>query len=282
LKPKSKVPSPVLHRAFLFALFAGSIATASAQPDKFTAPIDRAATGNADQAEGARILAEFRGVGLAGDSWLAFELRVMPRQGAERSFTGTLLGARGPVGPLLRLKVDHDQWLIESGPAASAWTLRSPASEAKAISAGESIAGTDVTVFDLQMPFLYWPDFTYEGQAKVRGRPTHSFILRAPSGDSPVKAVRVLIDTQFQALVQAEELGPNNAIEKTISLLDLKKVGEKWLVKTIDVRNHRTRDKTRLSFTAAALDLELPLSVFSPEGLTVAPPVVPPAKVVRF
>ena len=71
-------------------------------------------------------------------------------------------------------------------------------------------------------------------------------------------------------------------MEKTISLLDLKKVGEQWLVKTIDIRNARTRDKTRFSVTSAALGLEWPVALFGPDGLVDEPPVVPPEKIVRF
>lgn len=257
---------------------------AFAQADKFGQPTERAAPGKADQAEGARILGEFRQAEIAGDYWLSFELRVMPRQGAERTVQGALLGTRGTAGPLSRITTGDDRWLIESGPMPDAWTLERGVAVAAA--PAQSLAGTGVTVFDLQMPFLYWKDFTYEGEARVRGRPTFSFILRPPTGQPvPVPeltGVRVLIDTQFQAMVQAELLGAKGAVLKTISLLDLKKVGERYLVKSLDVRDHRTRDKTRLTFKAAALDLAWAADLFTPAGLAAEPPAVPADKVVRF
>ena len=136
------------------------------------------------------------------------------------------------------------------------------------------------------MPFLYWTDFTYEGQARVRGRPTHSLVLRPPAGQPlpmpELTGVRVLIDTQFQAMVQAELLGAAGATLKSISVLDLKKVGEQWLVKSVDVRDHRTRDKTRFTVRAAALNLDWPAAIFTPTGLAGNPPPVDGAKVVRF
>jgi thymidine phosphorylase len=175
--------------------------------------------------------------------------------------------------------------LIESGPQPEAW-IAGAAGKIVPAAAGQALAGTGLTIFDLQMPFLYWADFTYEGQAKLRGRPTHSFILRPPSGYVPpqpgLTGVRVLLDVQFQAMVQAELLGPKGAVEKSIVLLDLKKVGEQWLVKTIDVRDLRSRDKTRLTITAAALSLALPVETFTPDNLLGAPPAIPPGKVVRF
>lgn len=265
----------------LAALAAGP---APAQPDKFGQPTERAAPGAADQAEGARILGEFREADIAGDYWLSFELRVMPRKGAERTVQGTLLGTRGPGGPLTRLAAGDGRWLIASGPSPDAWTLQDGV--VAAAPPAQSLAGTGVTVFDLQRPFLYWKDFLYEGQARVRGRPTYSFILRPPAGQpAPVPGltgVRVLIDTQFMAIVQAELLGTGNEVLKSIAALDLKKVGEQWLVKSIDVRDHRTRDKTRLTFRAVALDLAWADEIFTPAGLTTEPPPVPGEKVVRF
>jgi len=272
----------------LFGLVAWFASSAWAQADKFGQPTERAASGKADQAEGARILAEFRQAGIAGDYWLAFELRVMPRKGAEHTVTGTMLGTRGTGGPISRLELGSERWLIESGPQAAAWKAKADGQTDLVApnETGQALGGTGVTVFDLQMPFLYWTKFTYEGEAKVRGRPTHSFILYPPAGGpSPtpgLTGVRVLIDTQFQAMVQAELLGPKNAVEKTISLLDLKKVGEQWIVKSIDVRDDLTRDKTRFTVTAAALDLAWPARTFLSAGLADDPPPVPEEKVVRF
>jgi hypothetical protein len=259
-------------------------ASAPAQADKFGQPQDKAASGKADQAEGARILSEFRQAQIVGDYWLSFELRVMPRKGAERTVTGALLGTPGASGPVTRITTGDGAWLIEAGSQPSAWTVNGEVVEAAA--PGQTLADTGVTVFDLQMPFLYWKDFTYEGQARVRGRPTYSFILRPPAGQElplpELTGVRVLIDTQFQAMVQAELLGAGSAVLKSISLLDLKKVGEQWLVKAVDVRDHRTRDKTRFTVRAAALDLHWPAETFNPSSLGSTPPAVPGDKVVRF
>jgi hypothetical protein len=272
----------------LFVLAAACAQPSLAQSDKFTLPIDRPATGKADQAEGARILREFQHSEIAGDYWLSFELRVMPRKGAERSVTGTLLGARGASGPLTRLEVPGERWVIESGAQPSVWLAADGKSPRMlgASEVGQAVAGTDVTAFELQRPFLYWTDFTYEGQAVMRSRPTHSFVLRPPAGQpAPVPGltgVRVFLDVEFGAMVQAEELGVNGVVEKSITLLGIKKIEGQAIMKEIDVRNFRTRDKTRFTITGAALGLTLPLSAFSPDELNSAPPAVPAEKVVRF
>jgi hypothetical protein len=140
------------------------------------------------------------------------------------------------------------------------------------------VAGTNLTVFDLQMPFLYWPDFNYQGLTRLRGRPTHQFLLQSPkdfAGKYPaLKSVRVFLDTQFNALVQVELVGNDGQTLKTISLLELKRINEQWIPKTFDVRDEVTRDKTRFLVKGAALGLTLPAEMFTPEQLkeTVNPP----------
>jgi hypothetical protein len=257
----------------------------SAQETRFHPAPSYVAGGKADQAEGARILGEFRQAGIAGTYWLSFELRVMPRQGAERVLPGELFGTHGPAGPLTRLTVDHARWLIQSGPAPAAWTAPG-GTVARAATPAETlqpVAGTDLTLFDLQMPFLQWTDFVYEGLAKVRGRPAHQFVLYPPADFAAIKpdltGVRVFIDTQFQALVQIEQLGADGKPAKSVTLLDLKKVGDQWLVKSVDLRNLATRDKTRLTFKAAALGLDLPAETFDPAQLATPAPAVPRGKI---
>ena len=64
-----------------------------------------------------------------------------------------------------------------------------------------------------------------------------------------------------------------------MTLIDLKKVGEQWLVKSIDLRNNVTRDKTRLTFKAAALGLTLPAETFAPAKVGEPLPPVPREKI---
>ena len=248
-------------------------------------------TGKADQSEGRRVLEQFRAMGIPGAYWLEFELRVMPRKGDERTVRGQLFGARNAAGPVTRLTLPSQpglasecRWLIQSGAAPAGWAWSAGAlRELTAADTFQSIGGTDLTLFDLQMPFLYWPDYVYEGLAKVRGRPAHSFLLYPPADLAAQRpqltGVRVFLDTQFGALVQAEILGPKGIAEKSISLLDLKKVGEQWMVREIDLRNAVSRDKTRLTVKSAALHLSLPSTTFLPAALTQEMPPILDAKI---
>ena len=255
-----------------------------AQPGYRPAPAYVA--GKPDQAEGAQILGEFQKAGIAGTYWLDFELQVMPRDGAEAIVAGQLIGTRSERGPLSRLTIGSQRWLIQSGPQSAAWTVSGETASVQPLTAAQTLdtlAGTDLTIFDLQMPFFYWTDFVYEGLARIRGRPAHSFVLYPPrdlaTARPELTGVRVYLDTQFQALVQAELLGMKGAVEKNISILDLKKVGERWIPKSIDFRNNLTRGKTRFNVNAAALELTLPDEVFDPAKLGSTSAQIPPDKI---
>lgn len=252
---------------------------------------------NPDAAEGAAVLASFRNVGIAGNYWVKFELRVMPRKGDERLLTGEMLGAA--EGPRTRLFVDdpvntggsrREVFLLRGGaePEAAAWNAGERGQVARVLTVEEQLAPvqhTDLTVFDMQMPFLRWTDFVYEGVANIRGRPAHAFLMYPPAGfpaDGPA-AVRVFLDTQFAAMTQAEWVDAAGKPTKTVTVLDLKKVGEQWLVKSIDLRNHQTRAKTRLTLTAVALGLPAwPASVFDRDEVAVPVPAVPAALIERL
>lgn len=250
------------------------------------------------------MLAGFRNAGIHGSYWLKFELRVMPRKGDERALSGEMFGTQGPDGPLTRLAVDdlgnkggsHLQlYLFKGGasPEAWEWNYGQRGITPRKMDASQLLApvhDTDLTLFDLLMPFLQWTDFVYEGVANVRGRPAHAFLLYPPAplqlpanvGGAAPAAVRVFLDTQFSAMTQAEWVGEDSKPMKSVTVLDLKKVGEQWLVKSIDLRNHRTRAKTRFLVTAAALDLTLPPEVFVANNLSSPAPAVPAEKVQRF
>ena len=97
------------------------------------------------------------------------------------------------------------------------------------------------------------------GDHTVRGRSSYAFDFTPSAdflaGNPGIKSVRAYLDTQYDALVQSETTGRDGHIFKTLSLLELKKVGDRWIPKDMDVRNEVTRDKTRLTLTAVAIGI---------------------------
>jgi hypothetical protein len=238
--------------------------------------------GAPDQAEGRKLLQEFRQLGLAGDYALRFTLRVMPRKGPEHSVAGRLFGTRNDLGPVTLVEFPAGtpgarRVLVQNGPQPAVWTVAADGADSVAVGAAQlfaPLAGTDLTAFDLQWPFLFWPDFVYEGVVRLAGRPAHQFLAYPPATVTTARpeltGVRFYLDTQFNALVQAEQLGADRKPAKTMSVLDLKRTQEQWIVRIIALRDETTRNKTRFSVEAAALNLHLPPVVFQPAHLPVS------------
>lgn len=277
-------------KKFFFLLPALALATlvTRAQP-RFLPQPDYVQLGPPDQAEGRRVMEEFRAKWIpAGDYFLEFQLHVLPRRGEERVLSGRLWGTRNDEGPLSRVELTTDpakktelRLLVQNGssPAGWKWDGAGAVSPLDVTALFAPMGDTNLTAFDLQMLFLYWPDFTYEGLTRLRGRPTHKFLLRPPPDflekNPSLTGVRIYLDTQFNALVQAELIGGHGQLLKTISLLELKRIGDQWIPKTVDVRDEITRNKTRFVVTGAALRLTLPAGMFAPAQLSSA--VAPPA-----
>jgi hypothetical protein len=246
-------------------------------------PPNYALLGKPDQQQGREILEQFRRQGIAGDYYLEFELRVLPRHGAERVLRGRLWGSRNADGPISRVSINVPEagvtpevrLLVQSGVNPALWRWKEGsglAGESPDVAAlFEPVAGTDLTPFDLQMPFLYWPECVYEGLARMRGRPAHQFLLYPPAAVAErhpaLKGIRAYLDTQYTALVQAEYIGDKGHPLKILSVIDLKKIGDQWIVKSIDLRDETTRNKTRFVVTAAALHQQFAPQIFDPVHL---------------
>jgi len=264
--------------------------TGLAQSKTYRPPPNYVQFGKPDQAEGRRIIEDFRQKSLPEDLYLQFEFRVMPRRGEGKTVAARLWIGRNEKGPIWRMELNpadaaaERRLLVQNGPQSALWSWQPGmiASAAKPLGLDalfERLADTDFTAFDLQMPFLYWNDFVFEGVARIRGRPAHVFLMY-PSVEVTARCpqltgVRVYLDTQFNALVQAEQIGADNAVLKSITILDLKKVDEQWIPKSIDVRDELTHHKTRFAVTHVAARMDFLPTLFEPAVL--AEPIQPPS-----
>lgn len=238
--------------------------------------------GKPDQEKGRRILQAFRDRGMyAGDNYFEFDLRVMPRRAEERTVPGRMWTGEKDGHPVFRFVIhpgvkDHERrMLVHNSIQGEVWSWaadREPALQPLPVASQfEGVGGTNVAAFDLQMGYLYWPEFVYEGVSKVRGRPADTFLLYPPdevkNGMPALSGVRVYLDSQYGAPVDAEYIGEDGKTFKKVSIVDLKRVDEQWIVKSIDFRDEKTRDKTRFSLTAAAVGLDTASTLFDPEML---------------
>lgn len=288
-------PAPRWRAFFVLIVIATLFAAhvRAAQPGTATLP-PLAQTGKPDAA-GAKVLLErFRATGPAGDYYLEFELHALPRRGESKIYHGQLWGTRNDQGAISRMELKDasgrsHRWLLQNGEAAAVWT-RVATGQAGPLPDSALLAplipGVELSAFDLLMPYLYWPDFELTRIDRIRGRPAHTFMFRAPSAFAKahpeVAFVRAYLDTQFNALMQAERLDANGQVLTTFSLGELKKIGEQWMIKSIDLRNEASRDKTRFLVTAVALGLNLSPGIFEPARLATDAPLPRTDRLVRI
>ncbi len=281
----------VIWRAFFVGALLGAGSGSFGAVSRPAAPPPLLQTGKLDPEEGRAALEQMRRLGIAGDYFFEFQLRVMPRRGQEAVIRGRLWGSRNAMGSITRVSLQlpgegergakERRLLIQNGQRSAVWRW-DEGGDVAMLGVGSLfeplVPGADLTAFDLQMPFLFWEEFSYEGVARFRGRPAHVLVLRPPAEFGAkypsLSGVRVHLDTQFNALVQTELLTTGGAVMKTLSVIDLKKIEEQWIVKTIDVRDETTRNKTRFSVVAAGMGLDFSKVVFEPGQL--ATPVESP------
>lgn len=235
-----------------------------------------------DPERGHEIMAQFRSLGLPGGYYLEFELQILPRTGKRSAVSGQMWGTHQVSGPAFRTELRNaadvlvDRLLGHNGPKPQSWrwidTLPEPmVKEQTAETLLDPIGGTGLSMFELQMPFIHWNDFVYEGTDQVRGRAVQAFLMYPPAdfaeAHPDIHGVRLHLDAKFSALMQAVFLGADETPVRKLSVLDLKKLGDQWIVKTIDVRDEQTRDKVRFKVTAAALDLDFAPGLFEPSAL---------------
>ncbi len=246
---------------------------------------------NPSQEAGWEILRTFRSLGWDGGYRWRIELKIMPRRQKTRTVQGLLYGNRLSTGPVSRIdlferpidvdangeliEADTLRLLFQSGKNSFAMTKRSvdegPPEVAEANELFAPIAGSEFTLFELMAPYVYWPEFKYEGRTTFRGSPTHLFWMYPPQEDIELKnrigGVRLYINDQFNVLVQTQLFDADESLMKTLYIVGIERVDGQAIFKEMDVRNEKTRDKTRLKIVDAEMGLSLPDELFTAQSL---------------
>jgi hypothetical protein len=228
-----------------------------------------------DPAEGTKILAAFRSARTQGDYAFSFELVNRPKDGAAHTFCGSMWGTWDARGHALTradisLEGGHTLRMIYKGGTDGGMIRAVDDAPAVQIAGAERfspiVEGLTFSPFELQMPFMYWTDYVYEGTRKLLGRPAHYFLLYPPKDfeSADVGAVRVTIDADFLVMLSAEELDKDGNPLKSFRINDFAKVDGQWIVKEIDLVDPRTKDRTRFRVVEARMGLALPAEVFVP------------------
>ena len=133
------------------------------------------------------------------------------------------------------------------------------------------IDGINHSPFDLLMPFVSWP-FEYQKSGRVCGRPAHLFVFTPSNKGNPysssLESVRLALDDAYDAPLRIEHMDGGILPARIFSLQSFKKVNNRWVVKSIDVKDRDSKSRTRFELQAVAHDLDLPVSAFQPSGLS--------------
>src|SRR5688572_22004017 len=96
--------APAFIRRAFFILAVSATVLNAASPGSQHLP-DLAQVGIPDAAEARRIVEQFQQAGIVGQYYFEFELRVLPRRGAEKLLQGKLWGSRNEHGAILRIAI---------------------------------------------------------------------------------------------------------------------------------------------------------------------------------
>ena len=274
-------PMPFLHFS-IFLLLGSLLAGGLNAQTRGRIPPNLRTPDQLDTAEGVRVITQFRQMRLDGDFLFDIELVHEPHRGDTKKYLGKLCGQYADG---LRMRVDFVEpfskapnlrFLQWNGPSPKFWKWNAAADDPQAAPLeGEALhvpllPGITYTPYDLQMPFLHWSDFVYEGTRRLKGRSVHYFLFYPPEQDpryTEFGGVRVAIDADFNVAVRAETLDLEGEVRRRLEVRSVKKVDEQWIVSRIDLIDMVTRDRTQLRVQAARVGLVLPPRLFSPEGL---------------
>jgi hypothetical protein len=247
-----------------------------------------------DPAEGAKRIASFRALRLQGDYCFQFQLEQKPRRGKITRYAGVMYGswnARGPVSRFVLypqpLGADAQaghapfELIVQNGAAPEVWVRRQSSAPFTRIEDGALFEpifdGVLYTPFDLQMPFVFWDDYVYQGPARVSTRIGQRFLLK-PAADSladqhGITGVRIALDDAYYALLKAEVLGEGGQLRSSFTAERLKKIQGQWIVREVSLKDAQSRDATDFVVKAASVGLVFDAAVFDPGAGLPAPEV---------
>lgn len=249
-----------------------------------------------DQEEGAKRLEAFRRQRLEGDYVFEFELEHKPRRARTVRYDGVMWGSWNERGAVTRFKIflnngDTEssdplvELIVHNGAEPGAWIRRDSSRPFKRVE-GEALfepllPGWIYSVFDLQMPFIYWNDFIYEGPSLIgMSRVAQNFLMLPPeksqSARQGIKGVRVALDDTYNALWRVEVVRADDTVDSKFEVESFKKVQGQYIVKRITLTDYPGEDRTTFDVEDASVGLKLDPELFEVPAEPVAKPAGPP------
>jgi len=110
----------------------------------------------------------------------------------------------------------------------------------------ETVAeGTPVTVEDLSLGFLYWPDARLMGKENVRGRGAWKIELRPGKRGSEFAVVRVWLDQASGALLRIEGFDWQGKLLRRFEVVSGQRIDGRWMLKQMRIETFAPDNSTR-------------------------------------
>ena len=145
-------------------------------------------------------------------------------------------------------QAEHDYVLTRSNSvtrlAVDGKTVDSPALQLcnPATSQPCNLCGTDVTWSDITLDYLWWDDFSFDGERE--GETVHGQVCAVVVMKKGDRTVRVWVDRKTGVLMQAEEFAGGKAVRRLWGTR-IRKFGERWMANVLEVETigsgHRTK-----------------------------------------
>lgn len=244
-------------------------------------------------------LESFRAQSLQDDYAFKFLLEHLPRRGRTVRHEGSLWGTYGADGPITRFAIHPNdtqeqaglsnkmEWIVQNGRHQQVWYRTASDAEFEPMDSARLMEplfeGVLYRPFDLLMPFIYWEDYQYEGPKAQGARLVHQFLMRPPPESQlpGVHAVRLGLDSEYQALLRIEILDESGKTATRFEIESFKKVQDQYIVKRITLGEKSSGDRTRFRVTAAALNQKFPSQIFDVSKNNYLP-ALPPEKFTKL
>ena len=132
--------------------------------------------------------------------------------------------------------------------AAPRYTFHGPAdAKASAPDLFRTIGPSDIYWLDLALGFIWWTNGRTIGRQEMRSRDCYVVDLYAPDPATALySTVRAWVDEKYGMLVQAEAYDRAGDLARRVVIKSIKKVGDDWMVKDIELRSMPGDRKTFL------------------------------------
>ncbi len=105
--------------------------------------------------------------------------------------------------------------------------------------------GAPVTVEDLSLGFLYWPDARLLGKESVRGRSAWKIELRPGKRGSEFAVVRVWLDQSSGALLRIEGFDWEGRLLRRFEVVSGQRIDGQWMLKQMRIEKFAPENSSR-------------------------------------